>query len=365
MNILVISTVRFRSNGISNVIKNLYATNIFRGQKVVLLIPEDADNTMLSCVDKDFIIYQFNRTPRNILKYILYILSIIKKEKIEILHIHGNSHLLSIELLAGLIGQCKIRAVHSHNTTCNHILLHKLLTPIFKMLCTDSFACGQEAGKWMFGNSPFIVINNGINASNYSFNKDKRDYYRNKYNINDSIVLGHVGNLNEQKNQLYLIDILNCLDDRFKLILVGEGPLEAEIKNKIKTHNLDSRIILMGISKDVGGLLSAMDIIVMPSLYEGLPLSLIEEQANGLPCVVSDTITNEVNLTNLVSFLSLQSSPKLWAKKIESTSVIANRASISNESIELIIDKDYDVETISLKLMHYYEARLGGHILNK
>ena len=361
MNILVISTVRYRSNGISNVIRNIYLNDAFKEDDISFLFPADNDAPMVEELEhKGFKVYQFPRYEQGTLAYYRYVKQLVKKDNIEIVHVHGNSHALLIELLASKMGGCKIRICHSHNTTCNNVVIHKVLAPFFNILCTERLACGEAAGRWMYGNKQFQIINNGINTEKFRFNGEDRIRIRKQYGITDNeIVVGHVGNLNAQKNQTFLLDAMSNLKniEKYKLMLVGEGAKRVELEKKTLNLGLNNRVIFVGATQEVPAYLSAMDVITMPSLYEGLPLSLIEEQANGLTCVVSDNITREVDKTGLIKFASLDDL-SIWIKELECVQLDSDRTTSSKMAITRIKEAGYSIDNEAAKTRAIYEKAI-------
>lgn len=219
--------------------------------------------------------------------------------KYDIVHIHGNSATTVLELLPAKLAGVKKRIVHIHNTKSDHPIAHTLLYPLMKYLMTDAVACSNAAGEWIFKNGNYNVLNNAIDLSKYSYNDVTRTQIRLEYGIDpDSFVIGHVGKFVEQKNHLFLIDVFSKVIEKnknAKLMLVGDGPMRNNIEEKIKERKLNTQVVLCGMQENASKFLSAMDIVVFPSLWEGLPLSLLEAQANGLLCVASDVITSEVN----------------------------------------------------------------------
>ena len=362
MRILIISTVRFRANGISKVIENFYCNDLFLKDQLYFIFPEDSEISMIDRVKRFGKVFQVSR--KNQAQYFNFIKKLVKEKNIQILHIHGNSHSILLEMIAAKAGGCKVRIAHSHNTTCNHKVIHFLLSPLFILSCTDRFSCGHEAGTWMFGKKEFKVIHNGIDIEGYSFSQINRNVIRQKYAIGERVcLLGHVGNLNSQKNQIYILDILSSLlqaGGEYRLILVGEGTLKDSIKKRAKELCILEYIIFAGVTNNVSAYLSAMDMIVMPSLYEGLPLALIEEQANGLDCVVADTITLEVDKTGNVCFLPLEK-PQLWVSEIDDrrrSYDITSRKKKSVDAIERITNAGYNVAEERERLRKYYADAL-------
>lgn len=296
-------------------------------------------------------VIKINR-KENLLYYFIKLLKVIRKEKFDVLHVHGSSSLLAIELLAGKLGGVKIRIAHSHNTRCKHELLNRVLKPIFMRLTTVRLACGIEAGNWLYGKKDFFVINNGIEAARYKFDAKKRNNIRAKLRLNDKLVIGHVGTFNEQKNHKFLIDIFReilKIEPNSHLLLVGEGNKYLEVKERVKREGMEENITFLGVRTDVIDLLQGMDIMVLPSLYEGFPLIALEAQAAGLKIILSDNITNNVKITDLVEFESLNKSHKKWVQKI-----LSHNIKDRNYYYKLIISSGYDVNENVKKLDNIY-----------
>ena len=220
-------------------------------------------------------------------------------------------------------------------------------------LANSYIACSEEAGKFLFKNKKFTVIKNSIDISNYIYNEQKRSELRKKYKIEDKIVVGEFGRLCQQKNQLFMIDIFNellKLNDRYFLILVGNGELESKIKEKIKRYQIDDKVLMLGSRNDVNDLYNALDIFVLPSLYEGLGIVLIEAQANGLHCITSKkNVPIEAKVSNLLSYIDLNNNPKEWADAIQKTK-------LTRECVEKNIkEKGYDICQNAISLEEYYK----------
>ncbi len=286
------------------------------------------------------------------LKYIKKLSALIKENKYDIVQAHGSSAILSLEMIAAKKAGCKIRVAHCHNTKADHKLIDKFLRPIFYKTYTHAFACGEEAGKWLFKNRKFEIINNGKDIEEYKYNEDIRKEYRKKYNLENKIVIGHVGNFNNQKNHDFLIDVFyNLVKQNFKyyLVLIGKGYTQPSIEQKVKTLGIEDKVLFVGKSSKVGQWLQAMDIMVLPSKFEGFPLVLVEWQIAGLPCVVSDRVTKEVKLTNLVQFISLDKEPEYWARKIRKIQ-IQDRNLIKDKVVNQIKEKGYDIKENAKRL---------------
>ena len=197
--ILMICTSFFGYNGIAAVIINEYKALDKEKMQVDLLCinePSDEIKEMFKKNNSQIFVVSRNSQP---VRYMIKISRIMKENKYDIVHIHGNSATMAVELMAARRAGIKVRIPHSHNTTSDHMRIHKLLKPIFDRTYTHAFACGTNAGKWLYGKKDFIVINNGIDTTRFTYNKEYRDFIREKYNLEDKFVVGHVGRFNYQK----------------------------------------------------------------------------------------------------------------------------------------------------------------------
>ena len=223
--------------------------------------------------------------------------------------------------------------------------VHKLLNPYFRTVYTKALACGQLAGDWLFGENNFEVLPNGFHTDDFVFSKKNRDVIRNELGLENQLIIGHIGRINEQKNQEYLLDVFKevaAIRDDAILLIVGTGPDEEKIKTCIKEHPYKNRIIPYGETDNPTALYSAMDIFAFPSRYEGLPVVLLEAQISGLPCVVSDKITREVDLGDLI-WESIDDTPKQWAKAILSVEYRSKKERIIYRENHLEAIQNYDI----------------------
>lgn len=363
MKVLVINTVRFKLNGISAVIKNYYQAMDKKNLQMDFAAIDDPSDEYRCFFEKNhlrcFVFYK-----RNIVSYFCKILALCRKEKYDIVHIHGNSANMAIELFAVTLGGVKVRIAHSHNTATMHPFMHNLLWPMFSKLCTTRLACGEDAGKWLYRDKNFTVLNNGIQTKDYAFSEEKRDTVRKELGIqDDEILLGHVGNFIEQKNHSFLIDIFSEVhseNPKFKLLLISDGMLMPIIKDKVHSLGLDDAVIFLGKTLKVSEYLQAMDLFLLPSLHEGLPVVLVEAQAAGLICVVSNTVAKEADLTESSVFLPIDS-VALWTTVIEKLGYKKrSREEASRKNIDLIKEKGYDIEQNADKLCQIYVNACEG-----
>lgn len=216
------------------------------------------------------------------------------------------------------------------------------------------FACGKDAGDWMFNGAKYQLLHNAIDAAQYSFDEEIRNRVRKDLGIPDhTYVIGEVARISPQKNHSFLIDIfaevINQEVDAM-LLIVGDGMLAEQIKNKVAHLGLTDKVIFTGVRDDVPQLLQAMDTFVMPSLFEGLGVAVVEAQAAGLPCVISDKVPIECEKTKgLVYQVPLSGGEQSWYKQLIDVRNIARR----NTYLE-IAESGYDIKENSNKLERYY-----------
>ncbi len=190
------------------------------------------------------------------------------------------------------------------------------------------FACSKEAGIALFGKTGikkrFTVLPNGINVENYRFNETIREQYRNALGLDNKKVIIHIGRLSGQKNQVFLLDVFKKIQETgqdYVLLLVGDGELREYLFERAKSLGLSDNVLFLGNRLDTPSLYSAGDIFVFPSIIEGLGISLIEAQANGLNCIASTEVPKLAQVTPYVRFLPLSAGVDAWAREIENTSL--------------------------------------------
>jgi glycosyltransferase involved in cell wall biosynthesis len=357
LRVLIIATTNFELDGITNVILNYYRAMDKSDMQIDIVTPNDIrDDLRIEIESFGSKIYKINGRTKNPISYIKKLSTLICENNYLIVHAHGNSCTLALEMLAAKFGGAKVRIPHSHNTKTKYSFVNKMLRKIFDLTYTHAFACGQKAGEWLFNKEPFVIINNGISIENYKFNLEVRQKYREKYNLNGKKVIGHVGHFNHQKNHDFLIDVfaeIFKIDNSYRLLLIGDGKLRPDIENKVNELGLTEEVIFTGKSLDVPQLMQAIDMVVMPSRYEGLPLTLVEAQAACLNCFVSDTVSNEVAITELINFLSLEITPKEWADRIYSCNRI-NRDEKKETVLNQIIMAGYSIKNNAENLKKLY-----------
>ena len=318
--------------------KNKYNLTILAGKPI-------SEKYERECLENGINLVTLPSRHKETLRHYIALWKALRMGHFDIVHDHGSSSMMAIELTIAKLAGVKNRIAHSHNSNCPNMKVHRLLNPYFRTVYTKALACGQLAGNWLFGKNNFEVLPNGFHTDDFIFSKKDRDVVRNKLGVENQLLIGHIGRINEQKNQEYLLDIFKEVaeerDDVF-LLIVGTGPDEEKIKTCVKEHPYKNQIILYGETDNPTALYSAMDIFVFPSRYEGLPVVLLEAQISGLSCIVSDKITREVDLGDLV-WECIDDAPKQWAKVVLSVEYRSEKERIAYRENHLDMIKNYDI----------------------
>ena len=300
-------------------------------------------------------------TPKytHLFKYISFLKKTFKKNGYDI--VHSNLNTLSVfPLFAAWLAHVKVRIAHSHSTSNKkeHLrnLIKNILRPFSKVFATDYFACSKLAGEYLFGKravkkGKVFILHNAVDIDRFKFNPETIKQMREKYHIkDDEIVLGNIGRMVEQKNQTFLLDILRNLDlNKYKLVIVGDGPLKEDLRKKTAKLHLENNVIFVEKTAKPEYFYDMFDMFLLPSLYEGLPVVGVEAQVNGLPCLFSNNVTKEVKFSDNVKFLNVRDTKysEEWSSNIK------NIACKRNENAS-IIDK-FSITKQSESLLNIYE----------
>lgn len=250
----------------------------------------------------------------------------------------------------------KKRIIHAHNSqnmdSFLRGILHKWNKLFIKKYATDFWSCSDEASKWFYNNKiinsdRYLLVNNAIDYNIYRFNEEVRNKYREQMKIDKTtLVIGNVGRLHFQKNHSFIIKVFNEIHKKNKnsiLFLVGDGPYKEKIKNMIKEYGLDNDIMLLGLRNDISQLMSVMDIFLFPSIFEGLPLALVEAQASRLQIFASENIDKKIVIDEeIMHFISLDESEIKWAENINKELNKEINRKIDKE--KTFISKGYDIK---------------------
>ena len=249
---------------------------------------------------------------------------------------------------------------HAHNTTAQKnwkYLIKRLSARNIPKYAGKLFACGQQAGNAIFGGNPFVVLPNAIDAEKYRYSESVRLRKRIELGLQGELTIIHVGRFDFQKNHSFLIDLFAQLvrqEPSAKLLLAGDGELRPAMEERAARLLPEGSVRFLGVRKDIPHLLQAADVFVFPSFFEGLPVTMVEAQAAGLPCIKSDTITDECIVTDLVTSLPI-TDPILWAEEI-----LQKRGFLRTDRLADIQTAGYDITTAADKLTRFY---LNGETL--
>ena len=299
---------------------------------------------------------------QKVFKYQKELRRVLRDGKYKIVHSHINT-LSVFPLYAAKKVGVPVRIAHSHSTTnkkeWKKNLLKQVLRPFSKKYATNYMCCSELAGRWLFGDKAYdegkvYLLNNAIDLDKFKYDKKIRDKKRKELGIKeDTIVSGHIGRFVAQKNHTFLIDIFNQFHKKEKnsiLLLAGQGPLQEEIKNKVRELGLDDSVRFLGQRNDANELYQAFDVFLLPSLYEGLPVVGVEAQASGLLCFFSDDMTKETKVLDSTVFMSLSNTAEEWTGEILTNLKDYKRINTKNE----VSDNGFDIEIEARKLEKYY-----------
>lgn len=287
--------------------------------------------------------------------------------------VHSSLNTLSVfSLFAAWRAGVPVRICHNHSAGTGRgeaakNLMKYALRPFAKVFATDYCACSQHAGEWMFGKRAMqrgkvTIFNNAIDVERFRFDLRVRTAVRRELGLEGKFVVGHVGRFCPAKNHSFLLDVFNEVRARHRdavLLLAGDGELAEAARTKVHRLGLDAGVRFLGVRHDVDRLYQAMDVFVLPSLYEGLGVVNIEAQASGLLCVVSDRVPKEAAVTENVRFLSLDASAAQWADIILGCAGY-KRMDMSGQ----LQSRGFDINIGSKNLQNFYARKLS-HVYGK
>lgn len=298
----------------------------------------------------------------DVFDYYRFYKSLFKKIRFDAVY-YNTCDIMSMDfLIFAKKANVRIRIIHAHSTknmieqNFYHKISEKWCRKHLHKYANCYFACSKNAGNWMFNDIDYKIIPNGIDISKYHFNIKKRLKCRKELGINEEKLISCVGRLSETKNLFFAIDIeeqLIEIEPQAKLVLIGAGELENELKNLVIEKGLQDKVIFTGAVDNVYEWMSAIDCLIMPSLFEGLPFVLVEAQAAGLKCIVSSNVSNEANITGLVEYLDLEEGAKKWAERAL-ISCDEERINVDQK----LIDKGYSIQTTANTISKMIENSL-------
>lgn len=354
-----------QNGGVEAVIMNYYR-NIDKSKVQFDFVMHEGSNSSYieEVINMGARVYEITPYTNNILKFTCAIYKVIRDGKYEIVHSNMNS-MSMFPLFAAWIAGARIRILHNHTTDNKaeglRSVIKRLLRPFARMFANQYWACSKLAGIWMYGrklvdNREVTIINNAIDLKRYTFDEECRKSLRQRLGLEEKFVVGHVGRFMKQKNHDLLIDIFEEFvkeQTNAMLLLIGDGPLLEHIQQKVNRLGLQNKVVFLGPRNDVFELYNAMDVFVLPSFYEGLPIVGVEVQANGLPLICSSEVTSDVAVNSNVSFISLDTGLNHWVNSIKLSKRIANK------DLELNFSKScFNIIEESKKLCNLY-LKLG------
>lgn len=298
--------------------------------------------------------------PQNYPAYFSYMKKFFAEHpEYRIVHSHIDT-MSYLPLLAAKKAGVPVRIAHSHNTSIDRDLKYPLKL-FFKgrlhTVLTHRLSCGEDAGRFLFGDADFTVIPNAVDASAFAFDESVRAGKRQELSIGDELVIGHIGRMSYQKNHRFLLDVFKSLlqlKNDALLMLIGSGEYEEELRTAASEMGITDRVRFLGSRSDVAELYQAMDVFVLPSLFEGIPVVGVEAQFAGLPCFFSGAVPREVAFTEGCRFIGLEEGAGSWAKSIAEIH-IGNRDSV-------VTDPRYDIKNAHGYLEELYLSLSGEDV---
>lgn len=278
-----------------------------------------------------------------------------------VVHSHINT-LSVIPLFVAKQARIPVRIAHAHSTAGEGEILKNAMKSALKcfsnMYPTDRLACSKHAGKWMYGNNDFMVLNNAIHLSDFAFDLQIRDSVRKELQISENeFVIGQVGRLCTQKNQRFSLDVFSQIRAELPnavLVFVGDGEDERILKSIASRIGIKGAVRFLGYRDDVSRLYQAFDVFILPSVYEGFGTVAIEAQASGLPCVFSSAVPMETRIAEDVLFISTQGNKSKWVNSIVNIASKNNR----NRVVDFSMFSDFDIEHKAIELQQLYERKI-------
>lgn len=313
----------------------------------------DYDDEIISMGGKVY--YAPRLYPQNYLQYFKWMKKFFKEHpEYKIIHSHIDA-MSYLPLLAAKLNKIPVRIAHSHNTSIDKdfkLPLKLFFKKLLPSVATNFCACGKEAGEFLFPKKKSVFIPNAIDIKKFLYNEEVRRKKRKELGIENKFVIGNIGRLSYQKNHKFLIEIFYEILKKEKeslLLIIGIGEKEKELKEQVKKLNIEKKVCFLGKREDVAELYQAMDLFLMPSFFEGVPVVGIEAQFSGLPCIFSDKVPKEIKFKKDIIFLPLNVSSQLWCNevsKIKGKNIKRNIKDFENSI--------YDIKNAKIELEKLY-----------
>ena len=355
---------KLNAAGVEAVMNNYYRNIDHRKYQFDFFVDADGQcqppQDLIDMGARYYIIPPYQNLPKHL--YVLY--KYLKNGRYKIVH-SGMNTLAVFSLFVAWLAKIPVRINHSHSTAgrgeYKRNVLKYALRPFAKLFATDYCACSRYAGEWLFGKrevrkKKVTIFNNAIDVEKYHYNPKVREEVRKELGLEGKFVVGHVGRFCYQKNHNFLIDIFEAIckeEPEAVLLLTGIGELQDDIKNKVRALGLEKKVHFLGVRKDVDRLYQAMDVFVLPSFYEGLPVVGVEAQTAGLPCILSDQMTEDTSIIKETIMIPLTESARSWAKTILACRDIRRRDTTSD-----INKAGFNIKIEAKKMESYYDKLL-------
>lgn len=354
--------------GVESVIMNYYR-NVDRTKVQFDFVVDGYEKTIL---DDEILylggkVYHVESYRRNIFRYMKQVYQIVKMGNYDVVHVNMNT-LSVFSLFSAWLAGAKIRILHNHSTAVKkegvRSLMKTMLRPFAPVFANRYAACSLLAGRWMYGDKrmdsgDIKIIRNAIDVNEYAYSPELRKKYRRELGIaDDTLVIGHVGRFMFQKNHAFLLKIFRkvCeLSSNVVLLLIGEGELRDDMERCAISYGIGDRVRFLGLRRDVRELYNAMDVFVLPSWYEGLPVVSVEAQANGLRSLFSTNVTAESGITQAAEYYALSDGAEKWAEYI----LKGNNKRYANAGMDLR-KAGFEIQSQAKALMTWYKREIAA-----
>lgn len=355
--VLVVFTTAFvRTGGLTSVMMNYWRAMDKTGLSFDFASTNKIDNQLCEEITKEGCHYYQLPPRKQVPKYFNTLRELSKGY--DVIHVHANSATSVIELMAAKISRVPKRIHHNHTSKTQHPFLNTILHPLFVRTYTDAVACSDAAGEWLFGKGKYIVLPNAIDVDKFKYNPQSRESAREEFGIEeDEFVVGHIGKFMDAKNHVFLIKVFSIYHfnhPHSKLLLVGDGTWRPKIEKWVANSGCADSIILAGLRSDIPEILQAFDVFVFPSVYEGLPLTVLEAQSAGLPCIISSNVTQIVNIGNDVVMKDLSDGTKSWAEVINLFDYTIPREKRCKDNYKRITNARFNIKSVANELFRLY-----------
>lgn len=364
--VLVVTNNLDAGLGITEWIRHYYNALVLRyGVDVTIIVESGKINIPEGYFNEKIKLIKFHEMKKKPLSYFMDWLAYRKKcNSFDYIHFHTDNLTKFLPLL--LLFNKKNVVIHSHNSTNDKVtnsrvktILNGLGKRVVKSSRFVNFACSDTAAAWLFDSQPYIQINNGVSVKDFAFDSRLRQKYRKKLQLQDKRVFAHVGRFSRQKNQVRLIKIFKEVHKQAPntvLLLIGHGDLENQVKQMVNQEGLTNAVKFLGFRDDVKYLMNAVDDIIFPSLYEGLPISLVEAQVNGVPVFYANTITSEVKLLPSSKSFDLKQMDSTIAKMILDN-LVEMDTSERTQAQDIVKARGYDDNHTVTQLYDFYSQK--------